>query len=114
MPSHVSAIPAADPRATDRRFESRLQFETDCWDVHAAMSNGHKDFVLLDVRSPDAYRKGHIPGAIKLSHAVVTCGKLQCAQASAVGASHREGQPGANGESREERHKTPESGGRDI
>lgn len=43
-------------------------FETDCWDVHAAFSSGAPDFVLLDVRSPELYRQGHVPGAVNLPH----------------------------------------------
>jgi rhodanese-related sulfurtransferase len=49
-------------------FEAALRFETDCWDVHDAMSRGAPDFVLLDVRSPALYRAGHVPGARNLPH----------------------------------------------
>src|SRR5690606_11411580 len=69
--SHVSAIPAAEPQAAARHFQSRLQLETDCWDVHAAMANDQQDFVLLDVRGPDAYRQAHVPGALNLPHAAI-------------------------------------------
>lgn len=68
MPSAVTQIPAADSVAALQHFESALTFETDCWDVHDATTNGQKDFVLLDVRSHDAYAKGHVPGAISLPH----------------------------------------------
>ena len=68
MPSAVtSALPAGSDRAL-AHFESALEFETDCWDVHDAITNGKADFVLLDVRSPALYRKGHVPGAVSMPH----------------------------------------------
>jgi rhodanese-related sulfurtransferase len=70
MSSRVTAIPAAEPNLAARHFESHLTFETDCWDVHASMTDG-KDFVLLDVRSAEAFARGHIAGAISLPHASI-------------------------------------------
>ena len=69
MSSMVSRPPAADSARALAHFESLLEFETDCWDVHHAITNNRKDFVLLDVRSEENYRKGHIKGAISLPHA---------------------------------------------
>lgn len=68
MSSSVTQIPAADSASALHHFETAFQFETDCWDVHEASTTGQKDFVLLDVRSPDLYAKGHVPGAISLPH----------------------------------------------
>jgi rhodanese-related sulfurtransferase len=67
--SPVTAIAAADPAAALGHFERLLAFETDCWDVHAALAAGHPDFVLLDVRSPEAYAAGHIAATVNLPHA---------------------------------------------
>ena len=52
-------------------FEKLLEFETDCWDVHQDqdLKSGKPDYVILDVRSPEAYAAGHVPGAINLPHA---------------------------------------------
>lgn len=52
----------------ETHFARLLRFETDCWDVHAAVSSGHADFVLLDVRSPELYAAGHLPSAVSLPH----------------------------------------------
>ena len=49
-------------------FERLLEFETDCWDTHHAISTGGQDFVLLDVRSPELYAEGHLPTAVSLPH----------------------------------------------
>lgn len=49
-------------------FDSLLQFETDCWDVHAALENGDPGFVLLDIRAPQMFAAGHVAGAINLPH----------------------------------------------
>ena len=68
MPSNVTATPAAPAALALAHFESALHFETDCWDVHDAMSKADPDFVLLDVRSPALYRAGHVPGARNLPH----------------------------------------------
>jgi rhodanese-related sulfurtransferase len=59
--------PAPSDRALEH-FAAALEFETDCWDVHEAMSSGKADFVLLDVRSPATFAKGHLPGAVSLPH----------------------------------------------
>ena len=49
-------------------FSRLLEFETDCWDTHAAQQDGTADFVLLDVRSPELFAQGHIAGAVNLPH----------------------------------------------
>jgi len=68
MPSHVTAVSPAPAPAALAHFEAGLAFETDCWDVHDALSRGAADFVVLDVRGPDLYRAGHVPGARNLPH----------------------------------------------
>ncbi|MEO1616075.1 MAG: rhodanese-like domain-containing protein [Planctomycetota bacterium] len=68
MASVVSRISAATAECALEHFAARLSFETDCWDVHHAMSNERQDFVLLDVRSEEYFQKGHVPGAVNLPH----------------------------------------------
>lgn len=69
MPNNVTEVPAAPSSEAEKHFANLLAFETDCWDVHDALSRGATDFVLLDVRSPDAFGERHVPGAINLPHA---------------------------------------------
>ncbi len=76
MPSSVAEIAAADSAAALAHFEGAFRFETDCWDVHDAMSNGRHDFVLVDVRSHDLYAKGHVPGAVSIPHRKLIEGTL--------------------------------------
>lgn len=74
--SHVTDVPAADGAAALAHFEASLRFETDCWDVHDALASGAPDFVLLDVRSPERFAAGHVPGARNLPHRKIVAGKL--------------------------------------
>jgi rhodanese-related sulfurtransferase len=59
---------AADPVDAERHFEALLRYETDCWDVNAALKRRETNFVVLDVRSPAQFAAGHVPGAINLPH----------------------------------------------
>ena len=68
MPSAVSRPAAADSNRAKAHFAANLEFETDCWDVHHAISNDRQDFVLLDVRSAELFTTGHVPNAINLPH----------------------------------------------
>src|SRR5437016_10406788 len=79
LPSPVTAVRAAAPVAAVAHFGSLLAFETDCWDVHVsfkAAAPGTPDFVLLDVRSPDSFKQGHVPGAVNLPHGKIVEAKL--------------------------------------
>lgn len=66
--SDVTRVPPAEPAEALAHFEALFRFETDCWDVHHAITTGAHDFVLLDVRSPELYAEGHVPGAVSLPH----------------------------------------------
>ncbi len=48
-------------------YEQKLAFETDSWDVKVALESG-ENIVVIDARSPEAYQKEHIPGAINIPH----------------------------------------------
>jgi len=76
MSSSVSRPPAAESARAVDHFASLLEFETDCWDVHHAITNDRQDFVLLDVRGEELYKKGHIESAISLPHARINEGSL--------------------------------------
>lgn len=75
MPSAVTAVPPAPSELAKAHFAAEFTFETDCWDVHDALSKG-ADFVLLDVRGPDLFARGHVPGAINLPHGKIIASKM--------------------------------------
>jgi rhodanese-related sulfurtransferase len=72
MSSAVSRPAAASGAEALAHFASLLAFETDCWDVHHAITNGRQDFVLLDVRGEELWKKGHVMQSISLPHARIS------------------------------------------
>jgi rhodanese-related sulfurtransferase len=50
-----------------RHYEARLAYEIDSWDLAVALEAGER-VVVVDARSPEAFRREHIPGAINLPH----------------------------------------------
>ncbi|MCM8733447.1 rhodanese-like domain-containing protein [Azospirillum sp. A1-3] len=76
MPSLVTEIPAAPSEMAAAHFAKRLSLETDCWDVHETLKSGTPDFILLDVRGPAAFARGHLPGALNLPHGKITVRRM--------------------------------------
>jgi rhodanese-related sulfurtransferase len=76
MSNNVTSVPAAPGTLAVAHFEQEFTFETDCWDVHAALSGGQAGFVLLDVRSPEQFNRGHVPGALNLPHGKIIESKM--------------------------------------
>lgn len=77
MSNPVTAVPPAPAAEVAAHYARRLAFETDCSDVHAAFAQaesaaGEPGFVLLDVRGPAHYAKGHVPGALNLPRGKMT------------------------------------------
>lgn len=68
----VAAIPAAPSDEAATHFAKLLAFETDCWDVHVGIQRNPVAFILLDVRSPELYARGHVPLAKSLPHGKIT------------------------------------------
>jgi rhodanese-related sulfurtransferase len=72
----VTAIPAAASADALAHFDQSFRYETDCWDVHSTLSSNDPGYVLLDVRGPDAYAAGHVPGAVHLPHGKIIASKM--------------------------------------
>ena len=72
----VTQIETQAPDQALAHFEAKLMHETDCWDVHATQDLEDRGFVLIDVRSEEAFQKGHLPGAINISQADLTASRL--------------------------------------
>lgn len=50
-----------------RHYKAKLEYEIDPWDLNEALGRGDK-ILLVDTRSPAAYRRSHIPGAMNIPH----------------------------------------------
>jgi rhodanese-related sulfurtransferase len=50
-----------------RYYQAKLQYEIDPWDLSESLERGD-NVVLVDTRSPQAYEKSHIPGAVNIPH----------------------------------------------
>jgi len=48
-------------------YKAKLQYEIDPWDLNEALGRGDK-ILLVDTRSPEAYGRSHIPGAVNIPH----------------------------------------------
>lgn len=72
MPSLISEIAAATPSEALQHFSRRLAFETDCSDVHQSQKTDNVDYVLVDVRSHEAFSAAHVPGAISIPTRTIT------------------------------------------
>ena len=46
-----------------RHYKAKLEYGIDPWDLNEALERGD-NILLVDTPSPEAYRRGHIPGAI--------------------------------------------------
>ena len=53
-----------------KHFQEMLAFETDYWDVHESLKSTNPDFIVVDVRGPNAFGKGHVKGAINILTAI--------------------------------------------
>ena len=62
MATHVTETAAAPSELAVRHFEEMLAFETDCWDVNDGLKSSNPDFILVDVRGPNAFAKGPCGG----------------------------------------------------
>ncbi|WP_203076941.1 rhodanese-like domain-containing protein [Falsiroseomonas ponticola] len=77
MPNPVTETAAAPSAEALRHFAAKLGFETDCDDVHTAMATPDPGFVLLDVRGPNAFARGHVPGALNLPRRQMTAERME-------------------------------------
>ncbi|GLZ07307.1 sulfurtransferase [Actinomadura sp. NBRC 104412] len=64
--SETLRIPAAPAAAAIAHFSARLAFETDVSDVAADLERGAPGIVVVDTRNADAWRQGHVAGAVHL------------------------------------------------
>jgi len=70
MPTQTARLPRAvkpaSPAKLKRYFEAKLSAELGPHNVKRLLDAGAKDIVILDVRTRDGYRAGHIPGVVNI------------------------------------------------
>ena len=69
--SNVLAYPAAQSDQANAFFRHKLGYETDCSDVYADIKSNTNEFILVDVRSAEAFAKSHAITAINIPHSQI-------------------------------------------
>ena len=54
-----------------KHYADKLAFEIDAWDLNMTREGG-ASVIVVDARSPEAYAKQRIPGAVSLPHRTMT------------------------------------------
>jgi len=54
-----------------QHYSDKLEYETDAWDLRAALDKGER-IVVVDARSSQSYNAEHIPGAVNIPHRTMT------------------------------------------
>ena len=60
-----------DMESQIKHYSDKLEYETDAWDLKAALDKGER-IVVVDARSPQSYSAEHIPGAVNIPHRAMT------------------------------------------
>jgi rhodanese-related sulfurtransferase len=76
MRSIVTSTPAAPSAAALAHFGALLAHEADCSDVGADLAAGTAAFVLLDVRGPSAFARGHVDGSTNLPYREIDAARM--------------------------------------
>ena len=50
-----------------KHYSDKLAYEIDSWDLKVALDAG-ENISVIDARSPEAFQREHIPGAINIPH----------------------------------------------
>ena len=50
-----------------KHYSHKLEYEIDSWDLNVAREAG-ENITIVDARSPEAFHREHIPGAINIPH----------------------------------------------
>ena len=50
-----------------KHYTDKLAYEIDSWDLKVALDSG-ENITVIDARSPEAFDREHIPGAVNIPH----------------------------------------------
>jgi len=54
-----------------KHYSDKLEFETDSWDLRAALDKGER-IIVVDARSAQSYQEERIAGAVNIPHRTMT------------------------------------------
>lgn len=54
-----------------KHYSNKLEYEIDSWDLNTAREAG-ENITVVDARSPAAFQREHIPGAINIPHGTMS------------------------------------------
>ncbi|MEV0806564.1 rhodanese-like domain-containing protein [Micromonospora sp. NPDC050200] len=97
--SYTRSVPPADPAVAAAHFLDRLTFATDVSDVHADLTARVPGLVVVDSRGSDAWRQGHLPGAVHLPTAEIAARAAELVPTGSTVVTYCWG-PGCNGATR--------------
>jgi len=69
--SNAFSYQAAPTQQANDFFATKLACETDCSDVYADIKADQKNYILLDVRSKEAFDKSHAITALSMPHSEI-------------------------------------------
>ncbi|PKG38288.1 rhodanese-like domain-containing protein [Psychromonas sp. Urea-02u-13] len=69
--SNAFNYPAAPTQQANDFFTTKLACETDCSDVYADIKENTQNYILLDVRSQEAFDKSHAISAVSMPHSEI-------------------------------------------
>lgn len=73
---HIAATQTPTNAEQLNYYTRRLAFETDSWDLYAALSR-NEPVVVVERRSAEAYAREHIPGAVSLPHREISAASTE-------------------------------------
>jgi len=74
--TNAFSYPAAQNQQANDFFTTKLACETDCSDVYSDIKAGNKNYILLDVRSKEAFDKSHAITAVSMPHSEINSGSF--------------------------------------
>jgi len=69
--NNAFSFQAAPAQKANDFFATKLACETDCSDVYADIKAGNNNYILLDVRSAEAFDKSHAITAVSMPHSEI-------------------------------------------
>lgn len=69
----TGALKKISPKSALSYFDQKLKYELGPMELKEKLDRNHSDFQVIDVRSREAFQKGHIPGAKSIPFEDFSC-----------------------------------------